>query len=130
MHRGFQASDLALAPLRMKTWGHLIFLNFGAAGMPRFGLCSSHKRGVVSNMHADLLTRALQCAGGSLVQQLGSEGKAAMEAAGMTESGLVHVASRQYRLACNWKVFVDNYLVRTCRTAGRVCSLWDTPCTI
>ena len=30
----------------------------------------------------------------------------------MTDAALVHVASRQYRLACNWKVFVDNYLVR------------------
>ena len=35
-----------------------------------------------------------------------------MEAAGMCDRQLVHVASRSYSLDCNWKVFVDNYLVR------------------
>ena len=49
---------------------------------------------------------------GSLAQQMGAKGKAAMEAAGMCDRQLVHVASRSYTLDCNWKVFVDNYLVR------------------
>ena len=43
---------------------------------------------------------------------MGARGKAAMEGAGMCDGQLVHVASRSYSLACNWKVFVDNYLVR------------------
>jgi hypothetical protein len=28
---------------------------------------------------------------------------------GAADPGLVHVARRRYRLACDWKVFVDNY---------------------
>lgn len=43
---------------------------------------------------------------------MGARGKVAMEGAGMCDGQLVHVASRSYSLACNWKVFVDNYLVR------------------
>lgn len=35
-----------------------------------------------------------------------------MEAAGMADARLQHVRSRSYELACNWKVFSDNYLVR------------------
>ena len=34
-----------------------------------------------------------------------------MQAAGAADP-LVHVASREWPLQCNWKVFVDNYLVR------------------
>ena len=30
----------------------------------------------------------------------------------MLDGGLQHVATREYRLQCNWKVFADNYLVR------------------
>lgn len=89
----FQASAFSLAPLRLETWGHLIFLNFGAAGAAR--------------QHAEPGLPGSD----DLAQQMGPRGKAAMEAAGMTDAGLVHVASRQYRLRCNWKVFVDNYLV-------------------
>lgn len=33
-----------------------------------------------------------------------------MEAAGMADARLQHVRSRSYELACNWKVFSDNYL--------------------
>ena len=36
----------------------------------------------------------------------------AMEAAGMKDESLQHVASREYNLQCNWKVFADNYLVQ------------------
>lgn len=52
-------------------------------------------------------------AGESLVEQLGVNGLGAMLEAGMADDSLVHVASRQYTLNCNWKVFCDNYLVRT-----------------
>ncbi len=48
---------------------------------------------------------------GSLEAQLGPEGLQAMKAAGMTDIQLLHVASRDYKLNCNWKVFCDNYLV-------------------
>lgn len=34
-----------------------------------------------------------------------------MQAAGAADS-LVHVAAEEWTLQCNWKVFVDNYLVR------------------
>ncbi len=47
----------------------------------------------------------------SLEAQLGCKGLHSMEAAGMTDSHLQHVASRLYTLNCNWKVFCDNYLV-------------------
>jgi choline monooxygenase len=98
----FQASTFSLAPLRLETWGHLIFVNFGTA----------------ARQHPDLWRQSPGAR--TLAQQLGPRGKAAMEAAGMTDAGLVHVASRQYRLRCNWKVFVDNYLVRQ-HPAGSVC---------
>jgi hypothetical protein len=44
-------------------------------------------------------------------EQLGPQGLLAMEQAGMADDGLMHVATRQYSLDCNWKVFCDNYLV-------------------
>lgn len=49
----------------------------------------------------------------------------------MTDASLVHVASRQYRLACNWKVFVDNYLVRACQCGGQLSACkqpWTCQC--
>ena len=42
---------------------------------------------------------------------LGQRGSRAVLAAGIADE-LVHVASREYILDCNWKVFCDNYLVR------------------
>ena len=32
--QNFEASAFGLRPLRLETWGHLIFLNFGKAGKP------------------------------------------------------------------------------------------------
>ncbi|CAL8467964.1 g7502 [Coccomyxa elongata] len=78
--QNFQAADYGLQRIRVATWGHLIFLNFDGKG--------------------DVTLEA----------QLGWEGLQSMEAAGMTDSHLQHVASRLYTLNCNWKVFCDNYL--------------------
>ena len=49
--------------------------------------------------------------GHSLQEQLGDEQLRDMASAGMTDEGLRHVATREYTLKCNWKVFADNYLV-------------------
>lgn len=40
------------------------------------------------------------------------EGGRAMAAAGVADAGLLHVARRVYRVACDWKVYCDNFLVR------------------
>ena len=48
----------------------------------------------------------------SVEEQLGKEQLQDMKAGGMLDGGLQHVATREYRLQCNWKVFADNYLVR------------------
>ncbi len=34
-----------------------------------------------------------------------------MAAAGVADGGLTRVHSRAYRLACDWKVYADNFLV-------------------
>jgi hypothetical protein len=34
-----------------------------------------------------------------------------LQECGMADGQLVHIARREYVLACNWKVFCDNYLV-------------------
>ena len=47
----------------------------------------------------------------SVEEQLGKEQLQDMKADGMLDGGLQHVATREYRLQCNWKVFADNYLV-------------------
>jgi len=46
-------------------------------------------------------------------QWLGSGGQA-MKAAGLADP-LTHVAAKEWTLRCNWKVFVDNYLVSAVR---------------
>ncbi|CAL5219950.1 g1882 [Coccomyxa viridis] len=47
---------------------------------------------------------------GSLQDQLGDDQLQDMAAAGIMDAGLRHVATRNYSLKCNWKVFADNYL--------------------
>lgn len=54
---------------------------------------------------------------GSVADWLGAGGQQALQC-GLGDAGLVAVAERQYPLACNWKVFVDNYLVRFLRLQG------------
>ena len=49
---------------------------------------------------------------------LGEGGKAAMDS-GLGDP-LRHVGSREWHLACNWKVFCDNYLVRLASSHGKV----------
>lgn len=74
------------------------------------------------------------CTGvGNLEDQLGPEGLQAMEAAGIADSHLVHVASQSYTLQCNWKVFCDNYLVRcvywaACIKRVKMCFAILAPC--
>ena len=43
----------------------------------------------------------------------------------MCDRQLVHVACRTYSLNCNWKVFVDNYLVRCSGVhVSTTCQTW------
>lgn len=108
--QNFDARDFSLKRLRMEIWGRLIFLNFGAAGEhPSTIMLPEHAAGQVCT---GVLIFSCMLAGGDLEEQIGPAGKAAMEAAGMTDTSLVHIASQEYHLDCNWKVFVDNYLVR------------------
>ena len=48
----------------------------------------------------------------SVEEQLGTEQMQDMKADGILDGSLQHVATREYCLHCNWKVFADNYLVR------------------
>ncbi|CAK0764975.1 hypothetical protein CVIRNUC_003212 [Coccomyxa viridis] len=77
----FHADQIALKPIGLAVLGHLIFLHFGESGE-----------------------------GMSVEEQLGKEQLQDMKADGMLDGGLQHVATREYRLQCNWKVFADNYL--------------------
>ena len=55
------------------------------------------------------------------------EGGRAMAAAGAADAGLLHVARRVYRLACDWKVYCDNFLVRVCPCSHKgfpACAEW------
>ena len=62
----------------------------------------------------------------SLQDQLGDEQLHDMACAGIMDAGLQHVATRNYSLKCNWKVFADNYLVSADppvpRTPGKECT--------
>lgn len=49
---------------------------------------------------------------GSIKEETQGEILQVMEAAGIKAESLQHVASREYSLQCNWKVFADNYLVQ------------------
>ncbi len=49
---------------------------------------------------------------GSIAEETQGNILQVMEAAGITDRSLQHVASREYNLQCNWKVFADNYLVQ------------------
>ena len=42
---------------------------------------------------------------------LGTEGLQALKGSGACREHMAHVASREYHIGCNWKVFCDNYLV-------------------
>ena len=48
---------------------------------------------------------------GSIEEETQGEILQVMEAAGIKDESLQHVASKEYNLQCNWKVFADNYLV-------------------
>jgi choline monooxygenase len=84
----FRAADHGLVPLEVDTWGPFVFVR--APGGSREG---------------------------SVADWLGAGGQQALQC-GLGDAGLVAVAERQYPLACNWKVFVDNYLVRFLRLQG------------
>lgn len=107
--QNFQAADYGLQRIRVATWGHLIFLNFDGKGEEQHS-CRTSRCG--SEYSTGILSWSAYTGDVTLEAQLGWEGLQSMEAAGMTDSHLQHVASRLYTLNCNWKVFCDNYLVR------------------
>ncbi|KAL4856982.1 Choline monooxygenase [Chlorella vulgaris] len=95
----FKASEHGLLPLSVQEWGGHIWVRQRQAALsqPRQKEQQQHRQRVAE--------------GGQHVEAwLGAAGSAAALAAGIGDKHLVHVASRQYELACNWKVFVDNYL--------------------
>lgn len=115
--QNFQAADYGLQPIRMEMWGHFLFLNFNSNGKLAVTALSMCRSPAGAHCYPrrwwDHSFHDLHAGCGSLEAQLGPEGLRAMEAAGMTDVQLLHVASREYKLNCNWKVFCDNYLVRT-----------------
>ena len=66
-------------------------------------------------MHLALLCYTVEVLGaaenGSIEEETQGEILQVVEAAGIKDESLQHVASREYNLRCNWKVFADNYLV-------------------
>ena len=59
---------------------------------------------------------------------LGPEGLQALKGSGACREHMVHVASREYHIGCNWKVFCDNYLVRGRGRGGCEASDWHKLC--
>jgi len=84
----FSREEFGLAPVAVETWGPLVFVHMG-------GLPTADPREATNRSIGDLrayLTPLPQRAD-------------ALELA-----NLLWVARREYEIACNWKVFVDNYL--------------------
>lgn len=108
----FQAADYGLKQIQMEIWGHFVFLNFDSNGK---WSSQTGSRLIIPAQEATpgiCLYWMRRTGSVTFDAQLGLEGLQAMEAAGITDDHLVHVASRAYSLQCNWKVFCDNYLVR------------------
>jgi hypothetical protein len=95
---GFRAAEHGLLPLAVEQWGGLVWVR----QQPLL------KR--QPDLPDDAAPQAAADSEHGVAEWLGPRGAAAALAAGMGDQ-LVHVASRSYELACNWKVFVDNYLV-------------------
>jgi len=72
----FDRSTMGMVPLKLETWGDLIFVNFDVNALPL----------------SDYL------------------GKIPEQAKGFQFEGLQLAERRDYVIACNWKVYVDNYL--------------------
>ena len=120
--QGFRAAEHGLRPLQAEDWGGFVWVRQVAAGSD--AAVQQQQEGHEGPRHRQPQEQQQQqqeqqqeqqqqggSSGGGVAAWLGQEGSAAALAAGIADP-LVHVASREYELGCNWKVFVDNYLVR------------------
>jgi choline monooxygenase len=96
----FKAAEHGLLPLSVQEWGGHIWVRQQRAALSQ------------PRQKEQQLRQRVAQEGQPVEAWLGPAGSAAALASGIADKQLVHVASRQYELACNWKVFVDNYLVR------------------
>ncbi|KAL4434335.1 hypothetical protein ABPG75_000776 [Micractinium tetrahymenae] len=114
--QGFRAAEHGLRALQAEEWGGFVWVRQGPAGsagrdqQPRHAQAEGAQQQVGQRQQEEEEEQQQQHSGRSGVAAwLGPRGSAAALAAGMADP-LVHVASREYELRCNWKVFVDNYL--------------------
>ncbi|KAI3425186.1 hypothetical protein D9Q98_008955 [Chlorella vulgaris] len=94
----FKAAEHGLLPLSVQEWGGHIWVRQQRAALSQ------------PRQKEQQLRQRVAQEGQPVEAWLGPAGSAAALASGIADKQLVHVASRQYELACNWKVFVDNYL--------------------
>jgi len=83
--QNFIVADHGLKPIRVAEWGPFVMLRLGDAG-------ESSEDGPEAWMGADV---AAKISGNAWSDE---------------PKSMRHVARREYRLRCNWKVFADNYL--------------------
>ncbi|PSC73423.1 choline isoform B [Micractinium conductrix] len=109
---GFRAADHGLAPLAAQAWGGFVWVRAAAAGGSssdsldsRSSSGGEQRQAAHQSVQHDRQQQQQQ----DVAAWLGPRGAAAALAAGIADA-LVHVASREYEIACNWKVFADNYL--------------------
>lgn len=118
---GFRAADHGLAPLAAQAWGGFVWVRAAAAGGSssdsldsRSSSGGEQRQAAHQSVQHDRQQQQQQ----DVAAWLGPRGAAAALAAGIADA-LVHVASREYEIACNWKVFADNYLVGRSRGGRR-----------
>ncbi|KAL4423240.1 hypothetical protein ABPG77_000032 [Micractinium sp. CCAP 211/92] len=112
--QGFRAAEHGLRPLQADEWSGFVWVRPGAAGshVPGQHCQAGEQAGQQQQGQRQGQQQRNQDNGGSgggVAARLGPVGSAAALAAGIADP-LTHVASREYELRCNWKVFVDNYL--------------------
>ena len=92
--QGFRATEHGLLPLAVEQWGGFVWVRQAEAPAGGGQQQQQQEPGAAQGVAA----------------WLGRRGSSAALAAGVGDE-LAHVASREYRIECNWKVFADNYLV-------------------
>lgn len=109
--QGFRAAEHGLRPLQADEWGGFVWLR-PAPATPGDGEAPSQTQKQPEGRTKRRADQQQQVSGSGsgVAAWLGAQSSAAALAAGIADP-LAHVASREYELQCNWKVFVDNYLV-------------------
>ena len=118
--QGFRAAEHGLLPLAVEQWGGFVWVC--QAGPPAGG---GQQQGQAQQEEQQQQQEEEPGAAQGVAAWLGRRGSEAALAAGVGDE-LAHVASREYRIDCNWKVFADNYLVSNecCRELSGTAGCW------